>query len=197
MSAPLVIGLDPSLVATGIAGLGWAEVLRPKRRTGHERLAWLRSEVADRVKRADLVVIEGPSHGSALQGGHHELAGLWWLLAQDLWAAGIPYAVCPPHNRTIYATGEAFPARSYPKTMRSRVAKAMVRTAAAERYGVELEGVGKFDKADALVMAMAGLDYIGFSVPAVPKTHRRALGGISWPEPAVLDLLHAACAQVD
>jgi hypothetical protein len=59
---PLVIGLDLSLTSTGIAGTDWADALRTKGR-GHVRLAWLRQEITERVRLADLVVVEGPSAG--------------------------------------------------------------------------------------------------------------------------------------
>jgi porphobilinogen deaminase len=182
VNAPLVIGIDPSLRSTGIAGLGWADTLRPRRRTGHARIAWLRDEIADRVKRADLVVIEGASHGNALQGGHHELAGLWWQITQSLWEAGIPYAVCPPVCRTIYALGTANPAKEYPRHIRARVTKGMVRDAVAERYEVECEGPGRYDKADALVLAHAGLDRLGYAAVELAASHRRALKTIRWPD---------------
>jgi hypothetical protein len=38
-AAPLVIGVDPSLTCTGIAGDGWADALRCKGK-GHHRLRW-------------------------------------------------------------------------------------------------------------------------------------------------------------
>ncbi len=112
--APLVIGLDPSLTCTGVAGDGWADALRFKGR-GHQRLGWLREEIRDRTRLADLVMIEGAAYGRGGQAGHHELAGLWWLIAQDLWERNIPYAVVNPHSRTIYATGSANPAKEHPK----------------------------------------------------------------------------------
>ncbi|MFF3493765.1 hypothetical protein ACFYWS_20700 [Streptomyces sp. NPDC002795] len=178
---PLVIGIDPSLTCTGIAGDGWADALRCKGR-GHHRLRWLRSEVRQRTRMADLVVIEGAAYGRGAQAGHHELAGLWWQITQDLWERRIPYAVANPHARTIYATGHAYPAKDAPKEKRARIAKGMVRDAVAERYGIECEGPGRYDKADAFILAAMGLHWAGWPLTVVPDSHRRALGAVAWPD---------------
>ncbi|WP_328962933.1 hypothetical protein [Streptomyces virginiae] len=184
---PLVIGLDTSLTSTGIAGRDWAEALRPTKLTGHARLAWILDEVTDRVKLADLVVIEGPAYGQQLQPGHHERAGLWWHITQMLYRRNIPYAVCNPHLRTIYATGHAFPAQGHPRQQRARIAKGMVHTFVVEQLGVFCEGVGKYDAADAAVLAAMGLDWLGYPLLDLPDEQRRALATVHWPEqtPAV------------
>ncbi|MFD7639608.1 hypothetical protein ACFV4P_03050 [Kitasatospora sp. NPDC059795] len=182
---PLVIGLDLSLTSTGIAGVDWADALRPKAGVrGHARLDWHLREIAERTRAADLVVVEGAAYGHGAQAGHHELAGLWWHVTQMLWRRGTPYATVPPVQRTIYACGAANPAKDYPKNVRARVAKGMVRDAVAQRYGLECEGAGRYDKADAAVLALMGRDWLGMPVVEVPETHRRALAGVAWPEPA-------------
>ncbi|WP_330306267.1 MULTISPECIES: hypothetical protein [unclassified Streptomyces] len=178
---PLVIGVDSSLTCTGIAGDGWADALRCKGK-GHHRLRWLREEVRERTRLADLVVIEGAAYGRGGQAGHHELAGLWWILTQDLWERQIPYAVVNPHSRTIYATGSANPAKDHPKEKRARIAKGMVRDAVAERYGLECDGPGRYDKADAFILAAMGLHWAGWPLTVVPDSHRRALDAVPWPE---------------
>ena len=182
---PLVIGLDPSLTSLGIAGADWADAVRPKSLTGHTRLAWLLSEVKDRTKAADLVVIEGPAYGQQLQAGHHERAGLWWAITHLLWKADIPYAVANPHNRTIYATGSAVPAKDQPKTTRARIAKGMVCSFVTEQLGIWCEGAGKYDAADAAVFAAMGLDWLGYPLLDLPKQQRRALDGVHWPTQTV------------
>ena len=178
-AGPLVIGLDLSLTSTGVAGDGWADALRTKHR-GHDRLDWLCREVAERVRAADLVVVEGAAYGQGAQAGHHESAGLWWMVTHSLWKQRIPYAVVNPHSRTIYATGRANPAQEHPRTKRARIAKGMVRDAAVARYGVECEGPGRYDQADALILAAMGLDWLGRPLAEVPLTHRRALDGVDW-----------------
>jgi hypothetical protein len=182
VNRPLVIGLDPSLTSCGVAGADWADALRPKGLTGHARLAWLLEEITDRTKAADLVVIEGPAYGQQLQAGHHERAGLWWLITHALHRRGIPYAVCNPHNRTIYATGSAIPAKDQPREKRARVAKGMVHTFVVEDLGIWCEGPGKYDAADAAVFAAIGLDQLGYPLLDVPAQQRRALDGVHWPE---------------
>ncbi|MEU5426913.1 hypothetical protein AB0H73_15095 [Streptomyces olivoreticuli] len=178
---PLVIGLDPSLASCGIAGADWAEALRPKKLSGHDRLAWLLAEVTDRAKLADLVVIEGPAYGQQLQAGHHERAGLWWMLTHSLWRRGIPYAVANPHNRTIYATGVANPAQGHPKEKRARIAKGVVHSFVAEQLGIWCEGAGRYDAADAAVFAAMGLDWLGYPPLPLPQQQRRALDTVHWP----------------
>ncbi len=180
---PLVIGLDLSLTSTGIAGIDWACALRPKAGLrGHPRIDWHLREINERTRAADLVMVEGPAHRHGGQAGHHELAGLWWHVTQSLWRRGIPYAVVPPVNRIIYACGVANPAKDYPAKERSRVAKGMVRDALATRFGLECEGTGRYDMADAGVMAHMGRDWLGCPVAKVPTTHRRALDGVAWPD---------------
>lgn len=103
-------------------------------------------------------------------------------MTQDLWRLHIPYAVAIPHHRTIYATGRANPAQGHPRKERARLAKGIVRTVAVERYGVPCEGPGRYDQADATVLAAMGLDWLGYPTAAVPDTHRRALKSVCWPE---------------
>jgi hypothetical protein len=158
---PRVIGLDLSLTSTGIAGADWAMAARPGKRRSHDRMDWLLGAVSVCV--------------------NHELAGLWWLVTQYLWRHRIPYAVANPHHRTIYATGCANPAQGHPRKERSRVAKGMVRAVAVERYGVECDGPGRYDQADATILAAMGLDWLGYPTVPVPDTHRRTLEAVRWP----------------
>ncbi|MFD3717225.1 hypothetical protein [Streptomyces sp. NPDC058674] len=173
---PLVIGLDLSLTSTGVAGVDWAEVLRSKHK-GHRRLSWLRMEIYDRTKSADLVVVEGPSYGHGAQAGHHELGGLWWMITHDLWRRNLPYAVCPPKVRAVYATGDG------------NANKGKVRDGVRTWFGVDCDGgaSARYDKADAVTMACLGAHWLGYPVAEMPATHTRALDSVAWPEttPAV------------
>ncbi|MFJ8430389.1 hypothetical protein ACIQ9P_03695 [Kitasatospora sp. NPDC094019] len=182
-AVPLVIGLDLSLTSTGIAGVDWADALRPKTGLrGHGRLDWHLREITERVRRADLVVVEGAAYGHGAQAGHHELAGLWWMVTQELWRRRIPYAQVPPAALKIYACGVANPAKEHPKEVRARVSKGMVRDAVAARFGLECEGAGRYDKADACTLAHMGRDWLGRPAVALPEQHRRALAGAAWPD---------------
>jgi hypothetical protein len=173
-----VIGLDLSLRSTGLAGADWTDAIRTgKDLAGPARLNYLRAEIRDRVKLADLAVIEGPSHGSALQQGHHEMAGLWWLVACDLHHAGIPYAVVPPDCRTIYATGKA-----RWKGEKSPQVKGRVRDTVATRYGIECDGPARYDRADAFILAAMGLDWLGYPLAPVPVPNcSRGMDKVAWP----------------
>ncbi|MGW1463878.1 hypothetical protein ACWCPT_05920 [Streptomyces sp. NPDC002308] len=167
--APLVIGLDLSLTSTGVAGAGWSDVIRTKRR-GDDRLHHLVTVIGDFVKSADLVVMEGPSYGHAALAGHEDLAGLRVLVRQYCYRHRIPYGVVPPSSLKLFATGNG------------RADKGMVRSAVADRYGHHTEGAGRYDQADAYTAMAMGLHHLGH--PLAPITGRAfdALAGCAWPE---------------
>lgn len=174
-----VIGLDLSLTATGLAvidgyngsGTGSTQVVSAERgQTGHRRLAYLSGYilgVAEGYEEIPLVVVEGPSFGStAGQRGHHERAGLWWLVTQQLWQARIPTAVVPPASLKRFATGKG------------NANKDQVLLATARRFPYF---VGGNDEADALWLAAMGADHLGHPIVAMPEAHRAALAGVTWP----------------
>lgn len=166
---PLVIGLDLSLTSTGIASHDWADAIRPGKRRGHYRLEWLRREIVERTRAADLIVVEGPSYAST-GSSVHQLAGMWWLVVHTLWRRQLPVAVCPPAQRAMYATG------------RGNASKGEVRTAVNLHFGIECDGPGRYDMADAVSMAALGLHWLGHPLTELPTTHTRALDGVAWPE---------------
>ncbi len=171
---PLVIGLDLSLTSSGVAGEGWTNHIRTKTR-GDYRLHYLAGQIADFIKRADLVVMEGPSYGHAALGGHEDMAGLRCMVRVFCYRRKIPYAVISPSSLKLYAAGYG------------KAAKGEVRSAVADRYGVHTEGAARYDEADAYVAMAAGMDWLGYPLAVLPDTHRRALTGVAWPEqvPAV------------
>lgn len=170
---PVAIGLDLSLTGTGIASsAGWTRVLRPPvGARGHTRLAWIRQQVLDALPAYPaLVVVEGPSYGNqgaARQSGHHERAGLWWLVTHTLWKRDIDYAVASPAARAKYATGKG------------NADKAAVVREVTRRFDWFTGGE---DEADALVLAAMGADWLGHPIADVPKTHAEALTKVAWPE---------------
>ncbi|MER7813849.1 hypothetical protein [Streptomyces sp. NPDC096153] len=185
---PLVIGLDMALITSGVAGSGWTDIIRSGNRRGEERLRYLVDAAASFYRAAHLALIEGAAYSMAKQIGHDEMSALRWMIRCDLHRRGIPFAVVNPDSRTIYATGKA--RWKHPETGRKLTAaevKGMVRTAVQERYGVPCEGPGRYDQADAYVLAEMGQDWLGFPAVGMPPTHRRALDGVQWPEnvPAV------------
>lgn len=177
--APRVLGLDLSLTGTGICRIGGDGVellttVRPGKAIGHERLAVILSAIDDaqRGQELDLMVIEGPSYGSAQNGqrGHHERAGLWWLVTHSLYARGGPYAVVAPMARAKYATANG------------RDGKQAVTAAVRERYGhLVPDAVRNDNEADALVLAAMGVDHLGGHLADVPPINRDALRKAAWP----------------
>lgn len=167
---PRVIGLDLSLTCTGVAGEGWTDIIRPRTGLrGHPRLAFIVDQVAVHIRNADLVVIEGPSFGGGVAHRHEDLAGLRVMVRHACWRRGIPYAVVPPSCRALYATGKG------------SGSKGAVRDAVRERYGVECDGPGRYDQADAYVLLAMGLHHLGWPIAVPPDSHRRGLDGCQWP----------------
>ena len=172
-----IVGIDPSLTATGIAAtttndpaVTFTETITSPRR-GHERLSRILEEINTWTRIAQLVVIEGPAYGSAAgarQQGHHERAGLWWLITHDLWRKHIQVAVVDPVSRIRYATGKG------------RAGKDEVLAAVIRRY-TQIE-VANNNEADALVLAAMGAHHAGFPLIEVPATHRIALAKVAWPD---------------
>ncbi|WP_098892241.1 hypothetical protein [Streptomyces sp. or3] len=173
VTQPLVIGLDLSLTCTGVAGPGWTDIIRTKRR-GDDRLHYLVTAVGDMVKRADLVVMEGPSFGHGAMAGHEELAGLRILVRQYCFRHRIPYGVVPPSSLKMFATG------------RGNATKGEVRSGVAGRYGHHTEGVGRYDQADAYTAMAMGLHHLGHPLAPVPEKALSALAGCAWPEIVVV-----------
>lgn len=167
---PLVIGLDLSLTCTGVAGAGWVDYIKPGKLTGHPRLAFLVDRVITFIKKADLVVIEGPSFGAGVRHRHEDLAGLRVMVRHACWRRSIPYAVVPPSNLKLYAAG------------RGNADKGEVRTAVHERYGIDCDGPARYDMADAYTLAAMGLHHLGVPLAEVPEKNATGLGGCAWPD---------------
>lgn len=174
--APHVIGLDLSLACTGVASSrSWADTIKPPPKLrGHDRMANLIQTVRDHTRAADLVVVEGPSYGNQgaqRQAGHHERAGLWWLVTHDLWRREVPFVVASPATVKKYACG------------RGNASKDEVLVAVCRRFDWF---AGNNDAADAVVLAALGADHLGVPMVTMPQTHRAALSGVEWPDLAGL-----------
>ncbi len=165
-----IYGLDLSLTSTGLASsLGWSEIIKPPSKLrGHDRLAHLKAAILGRVNGAELVVVEGPSYGSqAGQSGHHERAGLWWLITHALWKRDVPVAVAPPTTVKRFATG------------RGNASKDQVLVACGRRF--EWFDSNN-DASDAVWLAAMGADWFGQPMVPMPGAHRKSLDGVAWPE---------------
>lgn len=170
-AVPKVVGLDVSLTCTGVAGEGWTDIIRPRAGLrGHPRLAWIIEQVSEHIAGAELVVIEGPSFGGGVAHRHEDLAGLRVMVRHACWRRSIPYAVVPPSCRALYATGKG------------SGSKGAVRDAVRARYGVECDGPGRYDQADAYTLLAMGLHHLGWPLAVVPDTNRRGLDGSQWPD---------------
>lgn len=182
LDLPTVYGLDLSLTCTGISNGTTAEALIPGDRDGHDRLEFHRRAIRERIpEETSLVVIEGVAMSVGYRPGVEEMTYLRGLIRHDLWRRRIPFAICPPQHRIIYACGVANPAKDYPANKRKTIAKGMVRDAVVSRYGVPCEGRGKYDQADSVILAAMGLHWLGYPLAVVADTHRRALDGVTWP----------------
>jgi hypothetical protein len=168
-----VVGLDLSLTSLGYAwadGTEHSECAVKAKLSGHRRLKLLTDAVRAGTEGAVLVVVEGPSYGSqAGQRGHHERAGLWWMVTHDLWLHKIPTAIVPPSVLKSYATGVG------------NAAKDAVLVAACKRFPAFADSGGN-DAADALWLAAMGADHLGAPLVTMPAANRAALAKVDWPE---------------
>lgn len=194
MTAPRVVGIDPSLTSTGLADShGRTDRVRTKATDGTviadvDRLNRIASAVAsfvdlyqpddDTYDLADLVVIEGPAYSRALGSGHHTAAGLWWLTVDRILRVDSDalVLVVPPNLRAMYATGKG------------TSGKDAVLASAIERLGIRGPfGSGAItgnDVADAAWLAALGARMLGHPIDDVPKTHTRALDKLALPTTA-------------
>lgn len=174
-----VIGLDLSLKSTGLCQGTEMDVIRCHDSIrSHERITYLWEHISDWTRFADLVVIEGPSFGSASLGGHEEMAWLRGHVMQRLWVAGTPFAVVPPSSLKMFATGNG-----------SADKDAML--VAAEACTGPITGPVKpsaYDMADAFWLAAMGR-YALAGFPAGTGGHgreREASAGVDWFRAAYL-----------
>lgn len=178
---PLVIALDAATIVTGVAGVGWTDCVHAPAKNLHERFAQQLDGCATFYRNADYVVIEGPAFSKNNQGAD-ALAALRWMIRQDLWKRGIPYAVINPQARNEYATGKKrpVPGTVLPKK-RYDVGKAMVRDAVHQRYGLLTEGKHRYDQSDAYILLALGLHSLGHVLAEVPEAWaEQALRGVEW-----------------
>lgn len=165
-----VVGLDLSLTSTGIAYADKATnfsayTIKPKT-TGHERLNQIVMEVMREAEESDLVVVEGPSFGST-GSAFHQLAGLWWVVTQTFWDFNIRYAQIAPGTLKKYATGKG------------SAGKDEMLLATARRFP---SFSGDNNAADALWLAAAGAEHLGYPLVQLPTEQRAVLAKVTWPE---------------
>lgn len=173
---PLVLGLDLSLTSTGVAGDSWAKTLTTwslprKGATRAQRWARMRQareQVLPFVDDAQLVVQESPAYSTGDMPGSHDMAWLWWSIYGRCAARAIPWVEVGTSTLKVYATGNG------------RASKEdVVQAVATRRRDVTFRGN---DQADALTLAAMGLDALGHPILEMPKSHRRALTSVHWPQ---------------
>jgi Holliday junction resolvasome RuvABC endonuclease subunit len=170
MGAPIVIGLDLSLTATGVATPEGEETWRPPG-TGMARLDWVRASVAELLGywAPGLVVVEGYSYGSRASHAHGlgELGGVVRLALAD---AAVTYVDIPPASLKKYATGKG------------NAGKGEVLTAAVRRLGY---GGHDDNQADALWLRAMGMHHLGHPLTELPAAHLTGLAKVDWSGVAV------------
>ena len=102
-----IVALDPSLVSTGVCDSQAPEkpftLVPPAGMRGMARLRWIRARVVEATEGADLVVIEGYSHGSRHQA--HYLGELGGVIRLMMHCLKRPYVDIAPTVRAKVATG--------------------------------------------------------------------------------------------
>lgn len=167
-----VVGVDLGLGQTGVATVDGTVLLRPGRRTGPDRLCWLRDAVLDialgfggRLGHDVLVAVEGYSYGSKGR-SVFDIGELGGVVRAALWDAGASLLVVPPSTVKKYATGSGTKAKEF------------VWEACRKRAGEE---VVSLDEADAWWIRQIGLRLVEPDAPDlvyVPDAHVAALVGL-------------------
>ena len=178
-----VVGLDLSLTGTGIANTdGSLETLKPPvgRTTGDARMAWIRDEVVDRCRGAELVLIERVAYDATVTKAPKEagdvpqkvkspslsmLAGLFHVVTVALWEQQTRYIVATAGQIKIYATGSG------------KANKTDVVVASAKLLDLDPRDD---NQSDAAWMRALGLLALGRPLVDLPDTHTRAVDNLSW-----------------
>jgi hypothetical protein len=186
--SPKVLGVDPSLTCTGLAGDGWTDTIKTKARRKHQtsrdfmhtRTRHIIATLGDYLSGVELAVLEGPATGPGMD-MDRQLAHLNWEIRDLLWSRDIPYAVVNPGLLKVYVLGQ-----------RNRNAKQVAEDNAAGRNAKDriVEVVsgwfpwldGTDDEADAAALWAMGRDWLGCPAVPVGTIQRGALKSVAWPE---------------
>jgi hypothetical protein len=172
---PVVVGLDLSLAATGVAGPLWTQLIestpdRPETwATRGRRIRAVAGRIIDAALAADpaLIVVETPSYAST-GGSAHDRAGVWWAVVGRLQTLNRPVAYVAPSQRAKYATGNG-------RAGKGAVLEQLVRRIPGFDVG------GDDNRADAAWLCSMGRDHLGAPLAAMPATHRAVLSKVDWP----------------
>lgn len=153
-----VVGIDPSLTATGIAYFDDTITVAGCR--GDDRLVSIRDAVHDICDGARLAVVEDlPTHAMGA-GKTGMVQGAIRVALLDL---AVDYVLVPPSVLKKYATGSG------------QATKADLRMALFKRTGLDEKDD---NKVDAIWLRMLGLDLLGEPVVELPASHRGVLAKV-------------------
>lgn len=159
-----VLGVDPSLTATGIARPDGSCLILNTKLRGAERLAWLRDAVEIHVLSADIIMLEGYAFARPNQA--HQIGEWGGVLRLLLHESGVPWVEVPPKKLKKFATGSG------------NAEKGHMLSAAIQRLGYTGHSN---DEADALWLREMALQHYGCSPVTLPAAQLAALAGIAWP----------------
>lgn len=163
-----VIGVDPSITATGIAlPDGTYKVTGGPAEMGEARLAVIFEDVdfACLVHKPHLAVIEGPFVGQ--KNNTVQLAMVHGVVRLALQKHGVPYAVIAPSALKKYATGDG------------GATKPDMRMVLYKRTGIDERNDNVID---AIFLQAAGLQVVGKPSIKLPAAQVATLSKIDWPE---------------
>lgn len=169
----IVVGLDVSLTATGVArvdtdsGHVRVRTLSSGSRRGHARLEWIRQEILEELRGADFAGIEGFAF-MARSANADEIYGLGHLVRHAVWLRRVPYAIVPPASLKLYVTGDG---NSDKTPLWRELAKSFSHV-----------DVGDDNQADALGIATMVLRHEGHPVDAHRLRWPHALEKCHWPD---------------
>ena len=180
MNPPRVIGLDPSITATGIAWHdGSTTTTRDTTTIGDVRLdniaRWvghaaqyhpglLRRDEHGEDRRAHLAVIEDLPINAKGAGITGMAQG---VIRHTLLDCSVPYALVTPSGLKKYATGNG------------NANKSDMRMALYKHTGLDLRDD---NEVDAWWLRAMGLDHLGFPLVKLPQAQRAMLDKVTWPE---------------
>lgn len=147
MSDIIVLGIDPSLTATGMVTLDerdgfFSRVVRP-RFAGVRRLIEIEQAVAQAAEGITLVAIEGYAFGA--QASREALGELGGVLKLCLYECKVPTIIVPPSSVKKFACG------------RGNAKKDELRLAVYKKWGLDEQQLRTADEVDAYVLAQIAL----------------------------------------
>lgn len=159
-----VVGIDPSLNATGIATSAGETTLKQKAKDGDFRLLNIYKGVYESAKGADVVVMEDLPKNAMAAGTTGTVQGVTRLALMDL---GIPYVTVPPATLKKFATD-----------------KGNALKPAMRQAWLELTGYDNADdnQVDAGFLRVIGLYMLGEIDPADERLHWAAAVDKLWPQ---------------